>query len=140
MNKERFNSKWTPEPFSGCWLWLGWTNCNGYGEIHTGRPYGKIQAHRLSWILHKGEIPAGMQVLHHCDVRPCVNPDHLWLGTNDDNARDKLLKNRQSRFLTPKQVEEIRVSNATSCALASKYGVHPTTIGDIRRGVTWKPL
>ena len=55
-------------------------------------------AHRVSWEIHKGEIPKDVQVLHRCDVPACVNPSHLFLGTNTDNIADKLLKNRQHRM------------------------------------------
>jgi hypothetical protein len=84
----RFHAKYIPEPNSGCWLWDGWVNGRGYGR------FGKGLAHRISWELHRGPIPAGMNICHKCDVPPCVNPDHLFLGTQTDNMRDCARKGR----------------------------------------------
>lgn len=78
---------------SGCWQWKGSSNKDGYG---TTRYMGKsIMAHRLSFLLHGGEIPDGMCVLHSCDNPPCVNPDHLFLGTHQDNMDDMARKGRR---------------------------------------------
>lgn len=78
---------------TGCWEWQGWAVPKGYGGInYQGK---KIYVHRLAWILKRGTIPKGLHVLHHCDNPPCVNPDHLFLGTNDDNIRDCIVKGRQ---------------------------------------------
>ena len=76
-----------------CWLWTGCkTAANGYGRIRIDG--SKVSAHRYSWELHNGPIPAGMLVLHRCDVRACVRPDHLFLGTHSDNAKDCVAKGR----------------------------------------------
>ncbi len=91
---ERFADKWAPEPNTGCWLWTGATN-GRYGQIHAGgRPGTHQRAHRISWELHHGPIPAGMFVLHKCDTPACVNPDHLFLGTQQDNLSDASNKGR----------------------------------------------
>lgn len=83
-----------PEPNTGCWLWLRGTDSDGYGEIkYEGRPW---RAHRLSWTAYRGPIPHGLQVLHRCDTPSCCNPDHLFLGTNNDNHLDKIRKGRQA--------------------------------------------
>lgn len=89
----RFEEMFIPEPNSGCWLWFGATVPDGYGSF--GIATNKTEkAHRVSWKLHKGPIPPDKHVLHTCDNRCCVNPDHLWLGTNEDNVADRVLKGR----------------------------------------------
>jgi hypothetical protein len=77
---------------SKCWEWYGVKDKRGYGQ--TGRNDKYIGAHRLSWTLYRGEIPKGMHVLHRCDNPPCVNPDHLFLGTNSENQLDSVSKGR----------------------------------------------
>lgn len=77
---------------TGCWHWLGLTNGKGYGRMtYQGR---QQVAHRLAWMAWNGEIPEGLYVLHRCDNRACVNPEHLWLGTYSDNLQDCWNKGR----------------------------------------------
>ncbi len=89
---QRFEEKISIEPTSGCWLWTAGVNAMGYGFIGINqRPY---LAHRVSWELHNGPIPNNTLVCHHCDNPPCANPNHLFLGTHQDNSDDKYRKNR----------------------------------------------
>lgn len=89
-DEEKFWSKVAKS--DGCWEWQGARRGNGYGVIYK---QGKgTQAHRLSWTITNGAIPAGMYVCHKCDNRPCVRPDHLFLGTHTDNMRDCGAKGR----------------------------------------------
>lgn len=79
--------------FDDCWIWYGAISPNGYGVVRFGKT--TIGAHRLAWILAHGEVPEGLFVLHRCDVRKCVNPHHLFLGTHQDNMDDMKSKGRQ---------------------------------------------
>lgn len=81
-----------PEPNTGCWLWSGSLGSTGYGHIRQGDDV--LHAHRASWELFKGLLPPGLFVCHKCDVMPCVNPDHLFLGTPKDNMKDMSAKGR----------------------------------------------
>ena len=86
----RFAKKIVKTPF--CWFWIGARDRDGYGQMSVNNVQQK--AHRMSFLLHRGHIPAGMQVLHRCDEPPCVNPEHLFLGTARDNANDRVSKGR----------------------------------------------
>ena len=91
-NEERFEQKYIPEPMSGCWLWIGCYNSSGYGSFWIAPR--SVPASRASWLLNKGPVAPGFCVLHKCDNRTCVNPSHLFLGTNEDNIKDKVAKQR----------------------------------------------
>ena len=95
--ESRFHEKYVSVPFSGCWIWTAATSGKGYGKmmITDGQKEPHLEsAHHISWRLHRGGVPSGLHVLHRCDVRCCVNPDHLFVGTNLDNVRDRMAKGR----------------------------------------------
>ena len=141
---ERFDQKVVRLPDSpGCWLWTGARTTTGYGHMEVGYSYEK--AHRVSYELHRGRIPTGLSVLHRCDVRTCVRPDHLFLGSQGDNVRDAVRKGRLCGIrgeenarskLSDHDALEIRRRYARGNAgdLAQEYGVHRTHIVRIAKG------
>lgn len=132
----------------GCWLYDGAKETNGYGYLSN--PFAAqpkfITAHRAAWIFANGSIPEGMRVLHKCDVRACVNPNHLFLGTDADNRRDMLSKGRDfSRLLTAQQAREIKdalkhLRPGLQTELAKKYNVSRNVIHKIRKGRSYKEV
>ena len=132
-----------------CWLWQGAVNRRGYGSIQTaGKGSKRVATHRLSYQLAYGDIPDGLFVCHKCDVPNCVNPEHLWLGTHEQNMEDMRRKGRASReavkgtqngksLLTEDQVRYIRASKLGHAALGRQLGVSPNCIRGVRTGRTW---
>lgn len=119
----------------GCWEWTASKNKRGYGQIaFQRRPH---LAHRISFKIHKGD-PGRLHVCHTCDNPGCVNPEHLFLGTDADNIKDMVMKDRHSGRLTSSDVKSIRESGETLVALAEKYGVAVTTVSAARSGATFR--
>jgi hypothetical protein len=134
---------------ASCWLWTASKfKGKGYGQFQVnGSPK---RAHRVSWEFHRGPIPEGLQVLHECDNQSCVNPDHLFLGTQLANMQDKVAKNRQARGhqngrakMTWSEVRDARAAHLLGesySAIAKRLGVGKTTIALMLNGITWKEL
>ena len=162
--EHRFWSK--VEKSAGCWLWTASKRNKGYGafcyEAHGRKIQGR--AHRFSWELHNGDIPDGLFVLHKCDIPACVNPDHLFLGTNDDNIRDMIQKGRHisggthcgmngawpaaekhhAAKLTAEKVREMRglynAGGTSYSQLARQFGTNISNAFKIVKGTGWKTV
>lgn len=125
-----------------CWLWTGGKQHGGYGHFNIAFNV-HASAHRFAWSEVNGPVPKGMCVLHKCDVRDCVNPDHLFLGTNDDNVADKMAKGRYrclvgeshpNAKLTTADVERMRVMYANGSRqkdLGELFGISRTHVSDV---------
>ena len=133
---------------TGCWLWQGSRDLNGYGKVMFG---GKTwRAHRLAYTYYRGAIPAGLAVCHTCDTPLCCNPDHHFLGTVGDNNTDRHRKGRSAHGersghakLTADQVREIRALSAAKVRradIADRFGVSIHNIKRIVARATWKHL
>lgn len=140
--KKRFEEKCIPEPNSGCWIWLYSLTSNGYGQFsYNGR---QRRAIRVAYEIYKDKIPDGMIVRHKCDNKLCVNPDHLVLGTHNDNMSDMVKRNRQARGektgnnkLTEEQALDIYNSTSYYKELAQKYNITVTQVYRIKKGLFW---
>lgn len=124
---------------NGCWEYSAAVTHNGYGRIkHNGKT---IRAHRASWLVHFGPIPDGLNVLHKCDNPPCINPDHLFLGTTQENMDDKVAKGRTVSHLTKEDVLEVRnlyaSGNMTQKEIGILFGVQPACISRIVNRIRW---
>lgn len=152
--EERLKSMATVNPKSGCWEWQGYKR-NGYGRTIIGsRKDGtrkSVAAHRIAYEVWNGEIPEGYEVCHKCDNPSCINPDHLFVGTRQDNIDDRERKGRnvvkigeeQARSkLTKKTVKDARWERACKGTpfqqLADRYGVSKKTMQNAIKGVTWR--
>lgn len=156
--EERFWEFVERRDVDACWLWQGALDKDGYGVFGFDSIVKTVRAHRFSWKATNGD-PGKLLVLHECDVRPCVNPKHLFLGTNKDNSQDMSRKGRcrpgiqlhpelaargeqhGMTSLTEKQVQDIkrryRPRIVTLTNLAKEYDVAVGTVHNIVTGVTW---
>lgn len=132
-----------------CWIFTGHLNNKGYGYFAVDGK--KILAHRFSFELHKKRVPVGLCVLHRCDVPPCVNPSHLFLGTKKDNTQDMFSKGRNitvrgeengksklSSLLIKKMRRAYSSGNYTQRGLARDFGISHTTAWMVLNNKTWK--
>lgn len=148
---EYFKERSILDPATGCWLWQKATAWNGYGAIRTNSR--STLAHRVAYEIATGEkYGREIDICHRCDVRNCVNPDHLFAGTRADNMADCRRKGRHSPIpvlrgeaspshkLTTEQVKDIRADSRSGRAIARAYGVDKGTISCIRKGLTWRGI
>lgn len=150
----RFWEKVIPEPMSGCWLWLGATVNGGYGVLSLGKRHLLGRAHRLSLEIAGIEIPPGLLVLHRCDTPPCVNPAHLFVGTDADNVADKIRKGRarwgvlhgedkpQAKLTSAEVVaiREQRQKGATYAEILAAFGISKSQLINILSRRQWKEV
>lgn len=134
-------------PISGCWIWTGTTDANGYGKI--GVNYKALLAHRVVYEAYKGAIPEGLHLLHSCDVPTCVNPEHLRPGTPADNAKDRQTRNRgrdmkgeASHFskINEDMVRAIREDGRAGTTIAREYGISHQQIYYIKNRKSWSHI
>jgi len=145
ITKERIEAKVLRIPEAGCWVWMGSTQVRGYGEIISNNR--KHLAHRASYEAFVGKIPKGMYVCHACDNVACVNPNHLFLGTQKQNLQDMASKGRSTwgeknpmAKLTEEQVKEIKqgfATGKTDTELAKQFNISRSTIYGIRNSRLW---
>ena len=145
----RLMAKTVRVPWSGCIIFTGSLDTSGYGLIGVGGSGNIRKAHRVAYEDAFGPIPDGLQVLHRCDFRCCVNPDHMFLGTLQDNMTDRNRKGRQARpkgerhnlhKLTDDAVIEIvrmRKEGLALTQIANRFGVSKSTVYSVVNGVTW---
>lgn len=134
---------------NGCWYWTGCKTAAGYGRFSFHN--SEVYAHRTSYEIHKGPIPSGLSVCHECDNPACVNPNHLFLGSQADNMHDMIGKGRAKlrpqlgeehgeAKLTEAQVMQIREDTRNQRTIAADYGISQTNVSDIKRRKIWKHL
>jgi hypothetical protein len=148
---DRFWEKVQRAEGDGCWLWNAGKDSKGYGVFHRCSNLGHrtiVAAHRMSWELVNGPVPEGLGVLHDCDTPACVRPDHLFLGTQLANIKDRDEKGRTAKGernsharLTKENVAQIRANFANGAKrkeLAIEFGVCRSTINQILRYAIWR--
>jgi len=121
-----------------CWEWTGSRYHNGYGQLRMRLRERPKRAHVVSHALFKGPVPPGLMVLHTCDNPGCVNPEHLYAGTSQDNSDDKLSRGRApSNRITEREVEQIKAeyrSGKLQREIAQRLGIHQATVSRVLSG------
>jgi HNH endonuclease len=135
-----------PEPNSGCLLWCGSFRKNGYGQFFPKKGVSML-AHRASWELQNGPIPTGLSILHKCDVPACVEPSHLFPGTQADNMADMVKKGRSTQGArhpnartSESKVREIAAAVGSYREISIRFGVTRDIVSHIKQRRTWKHL
>jgi hypothetical protein len=147
---QTFDEHWKLDPITGCHEWQRGKH-KGYGYFRDGARGSNVFAHRFAWERAHGPIPNGMHVCHRCDNPGCCNPEHLFLGTNNDNRQDSVRKERHARGdghglrkLRPDDVLEIRrlaaSGKCTDAEIAVMFGIRQTQASRIISGQRWKHL
>lgn len=145
--KERFETKYLKGSKQECWNWTASTAGNGYGQIKLTKKRRQEYAHRVSYLLHHGEIADDLEVCHTCDNPLCVNPSHLFLGTRKDNAQDMKSKFRSTygeknarALLTEEDVRRIRnclKMEMTQKEIAKIFGISQIQVSRINTKKQW---
>lgn len=140
----RFYDKVVVDQSTGCFLWTGAKTRGVYGHMRVlvDGIWKMVRAHIISYQMNKGEIPEGMVIRHTCDNPPCVNSEHLILGTYQDNTDDKVSRGRHKWGITAKidltLARLIRGKKGTNQELAEQFGLSPTSISYIKNNKRWK--
>lgn len=132
--REKFERSFSPEPNTGCWLWTGTVDKDGYGILREGRRY-RVRAHRFAWQLERGPVAGDALVLHRCDTPPCVNPSHLFIGTQADNVRDARGKGRLSSQTHPERYAGVITKIAAERSARPRHPPRPCVHCDVPAGV-----
>ena len=139
-----------PVTESGCWLWLLSLRRFGHGQLVYRKKHQA--AHRGAWVAFRGPIPEGMHVLHKCNVPLCVNPDHLYLGTDIENCADRIRAGTQTipptmrgsahpmSRISEQVARDIKAADGKHAAIAGRFNVCLATVGHIKRGRQWKHI
>lgn len=144
VHMKRFLQKFRPTTTKQCWNWYGHLNLNGYGTfLINGKQF---YAHRVSYNTFIGVVPSKLWVCHRCDNPRCVNPNHLFLGTDLDNTNDAHEK-RHIGVITSREkfgwiksksvVQAIRMAVGSQSSIARRFGVNQSTVSRIKNGVSW---
>lgn len=152
---DRFSTKYEIDPVTGCWNWIKSCDGQGYGQFWSGSKL--MRSHRWAYNYYKGNLSQNLCVCHKCDNIKCVNPDHMFLGTQDDNLKDMTNKGRRAldtaknrntargerqgrSKLTEEQVREILTFNGNQHDIARKFNVTHSLISSIKLRKVWKHL